>query len=231
MKKSLMAATAVAALIAGTSLASAEEMKGNTAGQAPATQMHQGGQMQRGADTKAQPGMDAKSRKDNRAQERSLKDPATKGAESTSVPGSRRSTTGQGSAEDRTPGRAQQDQQRSSQPQNTQREQRDEKNAQSPRDRGNNEARTETRGEHKALTAEQKTKIRTTVISRAPKVSNVNFSINVGTVVPRSVNIVAVPPTLIEYYPQWRGYRYFVVGDEIIIVEPRTLRIVAVLDV
>ena len=230
MKKTLMAATAVAALIAGTSLASAEEMKGNAAGQAPAAQMNQGGQMHGGADTKAQPGMDSKSRQDSRAQERSLKEPAAKGAESTPVPGSRRSTTGQGSTEDRTPGRAQQDQQPSSRPQNTQREQR-EQNAQSPRDRGNNEARTETRGEHKALTVEQKTKIRTTVISRAPKVGNVNFSINVGTVVPRSVNVVAVPPTLIEYYPQWRGYRYFVVGDEIIIVEPRTLRIVAVLDV
>jgi hypothetical protein len=50
-------------------------------------------------------------------------------------------------------------------------------------------------------------------------------------VVPSSISVVAVPPTLVEYYPQWRGYRYFVVGDEIIIVEPRTLRIVAVLDV
>jgi hypothetical protein len=243
MKKSLMAATAVAALIAGTALASAEEMKGGAAGQAPASQTNQGGhmnqsgQMHKGADSKAKPGMDSKSRADSRAQERSLKDPATKGAESAPVPGSRRSTTGQGTAEDRTPGRAQQDQQRSSQPQNTQREERNQ-NAQSPRDRStagdagdrnNNQARN--RGDHKPLSTEQKTKIRTTVINRGPKVSNVNFAISVGTVVPSSISVVAVPPTLVEYYPQWRGYRYFVVGDEIIIVEPRTLRIVAVLDV
>ncbi len=58
----------------------------------------------------------------------------------------------------------------------------------------------------KALTTEQKTKIRTTVINRAPKVTNVNFSINVGTVVPRTVHVVAVPATLIEIYPEWRGY-------------------------
>ena len=47
--------------------------------------------------------------------------------------------------------------------------------------------------------------------------------------VPRSVKFVAVPATLVEIHPAWRGYRYFVVDDEIIIVEPRTLKIVAVL--
>ena len=78
------------------------------------------------------------------------------------------------------------------------------------------------------LTTEQKTKIRTTVIEKAPKVSrtDIKFSINIGTVVPRSVRVVAVPPTLVEIHPAWRGYSYFVVGDEIIIVEPRTLKIV-----
>jgi hypothetical protein len=83
-----------------------------------------------------------------------------------------------------------------------------------------------------SLTNEQKTKIRTTVIETgsAPKIerSQIHFSLNVGTVVPRSVKVVAVPPTLVEIHPEWRGYRYFVVDDEIIIVEPRTLRIVAV---
>jgi len=81
------------------------------------------------------------------------------------------------------------------------------------------------------LTAEQKTKIRTTIIQSksAPKVANVNFSLNVGTVVPRTVNIVAVPPTLVEVYPTWRGYRYFVVGERVVIVEPNSLKIVAIL--
>jgi hypothetical protein len=81
------------------------------------------------------------------------------------------------------------------------------------------------------LTAEQKTKIRTTVIqsSSAPKVENVNFSLSVGTVVPKTVKVAVLPPTLIEIYPRWRGYRYFVVGERIIIVEPNSLKIVAVL--
>jgi len=65
--------------------------------------------------------------------------------------------------------------------------------------------------------------------SSAPRVTNVNFSINVGTVVPRTVRVVAVPDTIVRIHPAWRGYRYFVYNDEIIIVEPDTLRIVAVL--
>ena len=81
-----------------------------------------------------------------------------------------------------------------------------------------------------SLTTEQKTQIRSTVLtSSAPRVTNVNFSINVGTVVPRTVHVVAVPDTLIRIHPAWRGHRYFVYNDEIIIVEADTLRIVAVL--
>jgi hypothetical protein len=85
---------------------------------------------------------------------------------------------------------------------------------------------------HVTLNTEQKTKIRQSVLtSSAPRVSTVNFDVRVGTVVPRSVHIVELPPTLIEIEPQWRGYRYFVYHDEIVIVEPDTLRIVAVLEV
>jgi len=69
--------------------------------------------------------------------------------------------------------------------------------------------------------------------SSAPKVSRsqINFNISVGTVVPRSVHFVTVPSTLVEIHPAWRGYSYFIVDDEIIIVEPSTMRIVAVLAV
>jgi uncharacterized protein DUF1236 len=83
-----------------------------------------------------------------------------------------------------------------------------------------------------ALTTEQKAKIRTSVLTaNAPRVTNVNFSLNVGTVVPRTVRVVAVPLTLVEIHPAWRGFLYFVHGDEIVIVEPGTLRIVAVIQV
>lgn len=81
------------------------------------------------------------------------------------------------------------------------------------------------------MTTEQRTQIREKVISTGPKVTNVNFSLNVGTVVPRTVRVVDVPPVIIDIHPEWRGYRYFVVNDQVIIVERDSLRIVAVLDV
>ena len=84
-----------------------------------------------------------------------------------------------------------------------------------------------------SLTVEQRTKVRETVLvgGNAPRVTNINFSINVGTAVPRSVRVVTVPEVIVEIHPAWRGFLYFVYEDEIIIVDPNTYRIVAVLDV
>jgi hypothetical protein len=81
------------------------------------------------------------------------------------------------------------------------------------------------------MTTEQRTQIREKVIATGPKVTNVNFSLNVGTVVPRTVRFAEVPPVIIDIHPEWRGYSYFIVNDQIIIVERDSLRIVAVLDV
>lgn len=82
------------------------------------------------------------------------------------------------------------------------------------------------------LTSEQRTTIRSEVLtSNAPRATNINFSVNVGTVVPSTVRVVEVPATIVKIQPRWKGYRYFVYNDEIVIVEPRTLKIVAVLDV
>jgi hypothetical protein len=61
-------------------------------------------------------------------------------------------------------------------------------------------------------------------------VTNVNFSISVGTRVPRTVSFHPVPTQLVTIYPDWQGYEYFLVGDQIVVVNPRTLEIVAVLE-
>ena len=83
------------------------------------------------------------------------------------------------------------------------------------------------------LNPEQRTKIRETVIRRsdAPRLSksNINFNLSVGTTVPRSVHVATLPAEVIEIHPAWRGFMYFLVGDEIVVVEPGSLRIVAVL--
>jgi hypothetical protein len=95
-------------------------------------------------------------------------------------------------------------------------------------DRGENTGATQSNVQ---VTTEQRTRIRERSSTlRAGRVDNVNFSISVGTVVPRSVRVHVLPREVVEIVPAYRGYKYILVGDEIIIVHPRTLRIVAVIE-
>lgn len=81
------------------------------------------------------------------------------------------------------------------------------------------------------LTSEQRTKISTTIRqTNVRPVTNVKFNVAVGTVVPRNIPIHTLPPTIVEMYPDWRGYSFVLVGDEIIIIDPATHEIVAVID-
>jgi len=87
-------------------------------------------------------------------------------------------------------------------------------------------------GTSATLTTEQRTRISTSIRSTNVKpLTNVTFSISVGTRVPRNVHRYRLPVTVIEVYPSWRGYEYILVGDEIIVINPRTLEIVAVISV
>jgi hypothetical protein len=81
------------------------------------------------------------------------------------------------------------------------------------------------------LSTEQRSKITTVIRNRhVQPTTNVNFSIAVGTRVPRTVSFHPLPAEIVEFYPAWRGYEFFLVRDEIIVVDPRTLEIVAVLE-
>jgi hypothetical protein len=81
------------------------------------------------------------------------------------------------------------------------------------------------------LSGEQRTKITTVIRDQhiAP-VTNVNFSISVGTRVPRDVTFHPLPAEIVTIYPDWRGYEFILVRDQIVVVDPRTFEIVAVLD-
>ncbi len=84
------------------------------------------------------------------------------------------------------------------------------------------------------LNEQQRTRIRDTVINArgAPRVGSVDFGVSVGTVIPRDrIHIVPVPETLVQIEPGWRGFRYFIYEDELVIVDPRDMRIVAVVPV
>jgi len=81
------------------------------------------------------------------------------------------------------------------------------------------------------LSTEQRTQI-TSVIKeqRVSPVTNVNFSISVGTRVPRDVTFHALPSRVATIYPEWRSYKYILVNEQIVIVDPNTYEIVAVLE-
>jgi hypothetical protein len=93
-------------------------------------------------------------------------------------------------------------------------------------------ARDETKsGPPAALSSEQHAKIRSTLrLEKSERLTNVSFSHKVGEAIPGTVHLYVLPVSIMEYAPQYRGYEYFLVGDEILIVDPRTLRIVAVID-
>jgi len=83
------------------------------------------------------------------------------------------------------------------------------------------------------LSGEQRTKI-TTVIreQHVAPVTNVNFEIRTGVRIPREgVKFYPLPQEVVTIYPQWRGYEFILVGDKIVVVDPRTFEIVDVLDV
>jgi hypothetical protein len=80
-----------------------------------------------------------------------------------------------------------------------------------------------------ALNTEQQTSIGQTIARHNVKpVSNVNFSIAVGTKVPTPVQLRALPSDLATFIPQYRGYSYFVVEEQIVIVDPGAHEIVAI---
>jgi Protein of unknown function (DUF1236) len=81
-----------------------------------------------------------------------------------------------------------------------------------------------------ALSTEHHAQIRETIRSEnvAP-LTDVHFSVTIGEAVPRTVHLNRLSPRIIEYAPEYRGYAYILVGDDILIVDPRTLRIVAVI--
>jgi hypothetical protein len=84
------------------------------------------------------------------------------------------------------------------------------------------------------LSSEQRTKISTTLqqkdvnLKRVERTS-INFNINVGAVVPRTIGLVPLPAPIIAVVPAFRGYLYIVVGDDLLIIHPRTYEIVAVI--
>ena len=82
------------------------------------------------------------------------------------------------------------------------------------------------------LSQEQRTKVHSIVVKESSaRVENVSFSVSVGTVIPQDIHVKVrpLPVEVVEIVPQYRGFRFIIVRDEIIIIDPNTFKIVAII--
>jgi hypothetical protein len=100
--------------------------------------------------------------------------------------------------------------------------------------KGAAESKSQTVGQAGAgakLSSEQRTRISTVIRGQhIQPTTNVNFSISIGTRVPRDVSFHPLPAEVVTYYPEWRGYEFILVNEQIVVVDPGTFEIVAVID-
>jgi hypothetical protein len=85
-------------------------------------------------------------------------------------------------------------------------------------------------GPHVTLNSDQRSRVNSVFKSHKGSANvSVNVDIRVGTRLPRSVALVAIPADVIVVVPDWRRYRYIVVGDTVCIVDPDTFEIIDVI--
>jgi hypothetical protein len=61
-------------------------------------------------------------------------------------------------------------------------------------------------------------------------VHNVNFDYHIGQRIPRRIHLLPIPAAVFGFFPYYEDYSYFVVDDDICIVDPRTYVVVDVID-
>jgi hypothetical protein len=217
VKKAKLLSTVAAALLFGVGAASAQGMGKDTPERAPAAQ-------QSAPAEKVAPSM---KNGDHKA-------PQTTGqAAPDDKSGKAKETTGQAPKSEpksdmgqRAPGAAPQD----SSPANKS----NMDNTASPSTKSSSEQNRATTGQGAAgsakLTTEQRTKISSVIREQKVERVNLNVSVSVGTRIPASVHVHPLPQQVIVIYPEWRGYDYILVGEQIVIIDPRTHEIVAVLE-
>jgi hypothetical protein len=90
--------------------------------------------------------------------------------------------------------------------------------------------REQLRQERTRLSRDQHVRLRQAFPVSRERVTRVQFTKRIGTRIPRSVRLFAVPAAVLAIFPYYRDYRYVVEEDTICIVDPETYEIVDVLD-
>jgi hypothetical protein len=91
--------------------------------------------------------------------------------------------------------------------------------------------REQMRQAREQLSPEQRTRLRSAFRTEdRARISKARFTRRIGTHIPRSVRLFAVPAAVYDFFPYYRDYRYVVVDDTICIVDPATYEIVDVIE-
>jgi hypothetical protein len=100
-------------------------------------------------------------------------------------------------------------------------------------ERHENSARGHEQGGRTAvnLSQEQRTKIKDVIVRDrdVARVPSASFSLSIGATVPRTVHVKVLPSDVVTIVPEYRGFDYIVVGDQLLIIDPVTMEIVAIL--
>jgi Protein of unknown function (DUF1236) len=80
------------------------------------------------------------------------------------------------------------------------------------------------------LNAEQRARLREILSARRdiPRMSNL-ADVRVNAVIPRSVRLAAIPDEVVRIYPRFRRHQAFIYRNQMVVVDPLTSRIVAML--
>jgi hypothetical protein len=217
MKNTLLITTSIVALIAGANLASAQRVEDTHGAPAAATSSEQKapeGKMKEQDATKHQKSDTAKPT--SHAQ---VPDARTPGRASDS-----KSVTGQGAAG------------KTSQKEDTQLPKQKEESQLPSKGAAQNTGAPQNTGQGQSksvsapLSSEQHVRIRNMLRGeKTERLATGGFSISIGEAIPRTVHLYRLPLQLVESFPEYREYEYIMVGEEILIVNPRTLEIIAVI--
>ncbi|MGA9457509.1 MAG: DUF1236 domain-containing protein [Pseudolabrys sp.] len=219
MRKTKLLSTAAMALLLGTGAASAQGMGKEPPERAPAAQ-------QSAPAEKVAPSMKAGEQKSPQTTDQA--------APESKVPGKGHETTGQSPKSQTSDKPGAIDKDKSSAPSGKS-DIRSEQNGAASKSNQTEQNRSTTTGQGAAagsakLSTEQRTKVTSIIKQRKVESTRLSVSVSVGSRVPASVHLYPLPVEVIEVYPAWRGFEYILVGDQIVVINPRTHEIVAILE-
>ena len=81
------------------------------------------------------------------------------------------------------------------------------------------------------LSQQQRTQIKDVIVKdrNVARVEHPDFDVRIGVTVPRSVHVAVLPAEVVRIVPEYRDYEYVVIGDQLLIIDPHTLEVVAIL--